>query len=166
MLNKANSEYILKVLNQIKDQICDIEEKILEQEIPVNNIFQGKKAIIGNYDTFSSNELKKILESFGMTVEIFKTGSEILEEIKNGYKCDVIFTNNVYQRGIQGPELLKELKQIQYFNSPVIIHTIDADRRTHFVDVLGFDEYIVKPIFASNSEKILEIKNILEKLLK
>lgn len=166
MLNKNTQMYILGILKQMKIQISDIEDKIMEKELVINPIFRNKKAVIGNYDVFSSNELRKILESFGMNVEIFKTGSEILEKIKNGYKCDVIFTNNVYMHGIQGPELLKELRQLENFNVPIIIHTIDKDRRFYYVDNLGFDEYIAKPIFTDDNEKILEIKTILEKFIK
>ncbi|MCI8487061.1 MAG: response regulator [Clostridia bacterium] len=166
MLNKDTKIYILGTLKHMKTQISDIEDKIMEEELVINPIFQNKKAIIGNYDSFSSNELRKILESFGMNVEIFKTGSEILEKIEKSYKCDVIFTNNVYRYGIQGPELLKELRQLQNFNTPIIIHTIDKDRRLYYVDNLGFDEYIAKPIFANDNEKILEVKTILEKFIK
>lgn len=125
---------------------------------------KGKTAIIGNYHSFCSKELKTILESFGMRVEIFKTGSEILEKIKNNYKCDVIFTNNVYQSGIQGPELLKELRKIEGFNTPVVIHTIDQNRRNYFVDYIGFDDYLEKPIFSNNKDKVLEIANIFSKI--
>lgn len=164
MQNK--SQYILHILKQIKRQISDIENTIMERELVINPIFQGEKAIIGNYDFFSSNELKKILESFGMDVEIFKTGAEILDFIKNGYKCNVIFTNNTYQRGIQGQELLKELRKIEGFNVPVIIHTIEKNQKHFFEDIVGFDAYIEKPIFSSDNEKILEVKSILEKLIK
>lgn len=166
MPNQEKNQYILNVLKQMKKQIADIEDKIMEPEMLKTSIFQNRKAIIGNYDSFHSNELKKILESFGMSVEIFKTGSEILEKIENGYNCDVIFTNNIYQYGISGPDLLKQLKQLPNFNTPIIIHTIDKNARFHYVDTLGFDEYIAKPIFSSDNEKILEVKVILEKFLK
>lgn len=166
MLNKSNDMYILHILNHIKEEIADIEARIKEEEIPVDAIFQDKKAIIGNYDSFHSNELRKILEGFGMNVEIFTTGTEILDKIKNGYKCDVIFTNNTYRNGIQGQELLSELKKLDGFHIPVIVHTIEKNQRFHFIDNIGFDEYIEKPIFTGNIEKIVEVKNILEKFLK
>ncbi len=127
---------------------------------------KGKTAIIGNYHSFCSNELKAILENFGMHVEVFKTGSEILEKIKNNYKCDVIFTNNVYQSGIQGPELLKELKNLEGFNIPVIIHTISQNERHYFVDYIGFDDYLEKPIFSNNRKKVIEVANIFNRIYK
>lgn len=166
MINKDKSKHILNVLKQIKEQIADIEDTIMEEEMVVNPIFQDKKAIIGNYDSFGSKELKKILESFGMSVEIFKTGSEILEKITEGYRCDVIFTNSTYQSGIQCEELLNKLRQLPNFNTPIIIHTIYANERIKFVDNIGFDEFIAKPIFSSDNEKILEVKTILEKFIK
>ena len=150
----------------MKNQIADIETKLMEQEMPITPIFSNKKAIIGNYDSFGSKELKKILESFGMIVEIFETGSEILEKISEGYCCDIIFTNSTYKRGIQCEELLNKLRQLPHFNIPIIIHTIYKNERIHFVDNIGFDEFIAKPIYSNDNEKILEIKNILERFLK
>jgi len=131
-----------------------------------NRFLKGKTAFIGNYHTFCSNELTTILKSFGMQVLVFKTGSEILEKIKNNCKCDIIFTNNVYQSGIQGPELLNELRQIEGFNIPVVIHTIDQNSRFYYVDCLGFDDYLEKPIFSNNINKVLEVANICNNVFK
>ena len=131
-----------------------------------NPIFQNKRAIIGNYDSFGSKELKRILENFGMNVEIFKTGSEILEKITKGYHCDVIFSNSTYFYGIQCKELLYKLRQLPNFNTPVIIHTIYKNMRFKYVDQIGFDEYIEKPILSSDNFKVLELKNVLEKFIK
>lgn len=163
-------------MDNLKEQFEILEKKVdklmLEKGIEIDNekisylpLFKDKKALVGNYDYFSSEQTKKILESFGMVVDVVKTSTALMDKIKSGEKYDVIFTNNIYQIGITGPELLKELKSIPGFNTPVVIHTIDRDKRDYYINTLGFDEYVAKPIIATDKNKTLEIKNILQKLL-
>lgn len=169
MLNKETSNDILKSLEHVRNELFIIESRIrqeLEMQYDVqqfNSIFKGKTAIIGNYDYASSEETKNILQLFGMDVEIVRTGIEILDKIKENQNYDVIFTNHIYQTGFNGEELLKQLRDIDGFNTPVIIHTIDKNMKYYYVDRLGFDEYIEKPIRFSDNDKILEFKEKLEK---
>ena len=94
-----------------------------------------------------------------MTVDIVRSSEDIIDKIKHGYKCDIIFTNNIYKKGPKGPEMLSKLRDIEGFNIPVVIHTISDNERYYFIDVCGFDEYVVKPL---SQEKI---KPILDKFL-
>lgn len=176
MIDKEEQKSWMKKLEQYDLELSKMEDKVnkfilksgfvMEDEKLVNDpIFTGKKVLIGNYDDYSSNQTRIILQSFGMDVEIVKSSLDIIDRIKNGYIYDIIFTNNIYQRGMFAPELLIELKKIEGFNTPVVIHTITEDSRSYFVDQLGFDEYIVKPIYASDPDKVDEIKKILKKLL-
>ena len=70
---------------------------------------------------------------------------------------DVIFTNNIYHSGT-GLQLLKELKEIDGFNTPIIIHTISEKPIQYFLN-LGFDGYLKKPI--KQEETIQVLKNLL-----
>ena len=72
------------------------------------------------------------------------------------YKYDIIFTNNIYQNGITGPELLQKLRKIDGFSSPVVIHTISTGKREYFIDTVGFDEYLEKPVQIPELEKVLK----------
>lgn len=58
--------------------------------------------------------------------------------------------------GFNGPELLENLRKLQNFNTPVVIHTISKGKRKYFVDELGFDEYIEKPIIYEELERVLK----------
>ena len=73
--------------------------------------FKGKKALIGDYFAPSYYNTKMVLDSLGFEMTIVKTYYDVIEKIKKGEKYDVIFTNNIYQIGGTGPQLLKELKE-------------------------------------------------------
>lgn len=159
-------EIYKKEIDRLKEQIQELEKeeteelksqpsKIWSDEMKYNGIYEGKKALIGNYDNFSADMTRKILRNFGLSVERVKTSTDLLEKAKiNHY--DIIFTNNIYQQGVDGPTLLKQLRELEGFNTPVVIHTISANQRYHFVDDLGFDEYIEKPIQIADIERVLK----------
>lgn len=159
-------EIYKKEIDRLKEQIQELEKKeteelksqpskIWSEEMKYNGIYEGKKALIGNYDNFSADMTRKILRNFGLSVERVKTSTDLLEKAKiNHY--DIIFTNNIYQQGVDGPTLLKQLRELEGFNTPVVIHTISANQRYHFVDDLGFDEYIEKPIQIADIERVLK----------
>ena len=128
---------------------------LYKQSIEYNGKFKGKKALIGNYDNFSSDQTRKMLMIFGISVDIATTSIELYDRIKNGYKYDIIFTNNIYQKGYTGPELLHRLKEINGFDTPVIIHTVSQNAREHFVNTIGFDDYLEKPIKYKDLERVL-----------
>ena len=121
-----------------------------------NGLFEGKKAIIGNYDNFIANETRKMLMLFGVSVDIVTSGNDIYDMIKNGKKYDIVFTNNIYQYGLDGPKLLQKLRALDNFNTPVVIHTVTHNRRDYFINELDFDEYIEKPIRYEDIERVLK----------
>lgn len=150
---KEEFEYTKRELERCKIQI-DVLEKEEENRIPKKkNLYKGKRVIVGDYDKFSSQNTKEVLNSFGIKVDIVRSGKDIIDRIKHGYKYDAIFTNNVY-KNFSGLETLNQLKEIENFHTPIIIHTITQNARHEFVDENGFDEYIEKPL---NIEKVTPI---------
>lgn len=161
-------EFSKRELDRCKEQIKIYEKKDEEikeitfnknKKIKVNPIYRGKRALVGDYIDSSSALTQKILKSFGMTVDVVRSSDDIIDKIEHGYKCDIIFTNNIYKKGPRGPEMLEKLRDIDGFNIPVVIHTISNNERNYFVNICGFDEYVVKPL---SQEKI---KPILDKFL-
>ena len=183
IIEKEKQKNFLKnEIKRLKKQTQILEEKefdyLIQNPLSINNesksyngLYKGKKALIGNYDSFSSKQTRNMLMLFGISVDIVTTGIDIFERIKNGevkaerlfliselhdgYQYDIIFTNNIYQIGYTGPELLHKLRALENFNTPVVIHTISRNARTHFIDDIGFDEYLEKPIKYSDLEKVL-----------
>lgn len=121
------------------------------------DVFKGKKALVGDYFPFSYSNTKIVLESLGMKVIIEETMNNVKARILNGEQYDVIFTNNIHRSGT-GSQLLKELKKIEGFSTPIIIHTISEEPIQHFLN-LGFDGCLKKPI--KQEETIQVLKNLL-----
>ena len=121
------------------------------------DVFKGKKALVGDYFPFSYSNTKIVLESLGMKVIIEETMNNVKARILNGEQYDVIFTNNIYRSGT-GSQLLIELKKIEGFSTPIIIHTISEEPIQHFLN-LGFDGCLKKPI--KQEETIQVLKNLL-----
>ena len=96
-----------------------------------------------------------VLNSLGFEMTIVKTYYDVIDKIKQGEKYDVIFTNNIYRIGGTGPQLLKELKEIEGFNTPVIIHTISEQPINYFLS-LGFNGYLKKPIRQDETIQVLQ----------
>lgn len=116
--------------------------------------FKGKRALIGDYFSFSYTNTKMVLESLGFEIDIEKTMYAVKQKaLQNNY--DVIFTNNIYQVGGTGPDLLKELRENKNFNTPIIIHTISDNVNNCFTN-LGFDGYLKKPIKQDETIQLLK----------
>lgn len=128
-------------------------------QIKKEPIYKGKRALIGDYLSISYINTESVLRSLGFSVDIVPKIKNIVDKIKYGEHYDIIFSNNFYHDG-SGQECLEQLKSLKDFNIPVVIHTVDKDKREFFVDQVGFDDYIVKPVSLEN------VKPILEKLLK
>lgn len=154
---KNEYEKMKDVLN-VNYEVNKIDDFEPLNKIKYNPIYKGKKALIGDYLTYSSNITKTVLESLGFEVTVAISSAEVIRRIKNNEKYDIIFSNNIYRDGT-GPECLSKLKEIEGFSTPVVIHTVTKNAKYHFVNELGFDAYIEKPV---TQDKILPI---LKKLL-
>ncbi len=165
---KDELNYTKNEIKRNKKQIALLENRELKTKTVTinskkrlkNNIYKGKRALVGDYQIDMLNHTVNVLKSFGILVDVVSSGNDIVEKIKHGYKCDIIFTNNYYEFGFSGLKTLRELKKLPGFNIPVVIHTVSSQKRAYFIDYCGFDEYVLKPL---NQDKI---KPILDKFLK
>ena len=163
----AKSGYNMKKLNDIIEQFCAKDIKKIDDKtydtpngiIKKLDVFKGRRALVGDYFNASFYNTQMVLDSLGFEIVREETANGMYQKIVDGDKFDVIFTNNIYQIGGTGPELLKKLKQLDCFNTPIIIHTISDQPEQYFLD-LGFDGCLKKPI---KQDKTIDILN---KLLK
>lgn len=172
LLDLKNKEFdnAKKELNELHDEIDrNVEQiKVYEKEIQEmqyfqihnntlkkENIYIGKKALVGDYNENTSYDMIKFLQSLGFNVDIVRTGNDIVQKIKNGYHYDIIFTNNIHKDGFNGENVLEELHKIVGFNTPVVIHTISQNKRSYFINECGFDEYLAKPVTLQKLKPVL-----------
>lgn len=52
--------------------------------------------------------------------------------------------------------MLKKIKESKKFSTPVIIHTVSKDKRDFFINTVGFNEYIVKPVTQDGVKEVLK----------
>lgn len=133
-------------------------EKVVRTDISsivkIKDKYKANKEInilIGDYDRMSVSNSVCVLESMGLNVKIAKSGIEIMERLNNGEKYDLIITNNIYDRGCDGPQLLYELRECN-IKIPIVVLTVSHNRRTEFLNE-GFNEYMTKLL---DQEKVIE----------
>ena len=148
-----------KDIVEINYEVTSADEFMPLNKLEYKPIYKGKKALIGDYLVYSYTITKSVLESLGFEVSVALSSDELIQKIKNNEKYDIIFTNNIYRDGT-GQKCLSILKTIKDFNTPIVIHTVTKNAKYHFVNELGFDAYIEKPV---TQAKLLPI---LEKLLR
>lgn len=119
------------------------------------DLFAGKKALVGDYSHLSYENTNMVLQSLGFEITNERYPDDIIDRIKQGEKYDIIFTNNVYEFGGSGLQLLKELQKIKNFNTPIIIHTISDNINNCFTN-FGFDGYLKKPIKQEDTIQVLK----------
>ena len=147
--------FYIREYNSLKNKIHSTTFSSKQEKV---KMFNGKTALIGDYFLPSCNNTKSILEDLGFDVDIAESSQYVVDKIKYGEKYDIIFSNNIYKDGT-GVECLKKLKSINGFSIPVVVHTVTKNNQNYFVNDIGFDAYIEKPI---TKDKIIPI---IEKLL-
>ena len=144
--------FYIEEYNTLKNKIIEENEESPKNK---NKKYSGKTALVGDNLKASYSNTKAILEDLGFTVDIAENSNYLVDKIKYGEKYDIIFSNNIYRDGT-GPECLKKLKKVKGFSTPVIVHTITKDARNHFINGVGFDDYIEKPVTKENLVPVLE----------
>jgi CheY-like chemotaxis protein len=153
---KEFGEYKEKPQLKIGDWEKEIR-KDMKSIVDVSNKYDSNmnlNILVGDYNKESVSNTTSVLESMGLNVTIAQSGVEILERINNNEHYDLIISNNIYDRGhCDGPQTLFKLRNIEKFNTPVIVLTVSDNQREKFVDYYGFDEYMTKLL---TQEKVIE----------
>lgn len=162
--NEDELEFAKREIERCRNQISIYEKKSIKKvteknktkKIIVKPIYKGMKALVGDYCEATSKNTKEVLNSFGFSVDIVKSGMDIVDRIANGYEYDIIITNNTYPNDESGTTVLRHLQNIENFNIPIIIHTYDRHNKEFFINYFGFDGYIEKPMTLETLKPILD----------
>ena len=120
----------------------------------------GKKILVVDDNKLNLKVATRLLKPYEVIVETLNGGTECIEYIKSGNKFDLILLDQMMP-GVNGVETLHALKEIDGFDTPVVVLTADAikGKKEEYLS-LGFNDYLSKPI---NTE---ELSNTLKKYLK
>lgn len=114
------------------------------------------KVLVADYYKASANITNKVLTSIGIDAEFVISGEDVIDKVKNN-NYDVIITNNILKGHLDGSLMLKYLKCIDGFQTPVIVLTTSKNYKNYFIAECGFDDYI---------EKLLDEKKAIRSLTK
>lgn len=116
------------------------------------------KILIGDYNPSSARNTCGVLMRMGFDVDVVETAEDVIEKVKTFMHYDLIISNNEYYGSIHKSEitgsyqLFDRLKEIEDFDTPVIVLTVSNDREK-FISY-GFNEHIQKVL---DEEKVIEV---------
>lgn len=125
-----------------------------EQVIDAN----GKKVLVVDDNLLNIKVAERLLAKYNVTIESVMSGQECLNKVNEG-KYDLILLDDMMPK-MTGGETFIKLKEIEGFNTPVVILTANAItgmREKYLSD--GFDDYLAKPI------EQLELNRVIKKYL-
>lgn len=137
-------------LNSLRENTYNVENNTINQLY----IFKGKKALIGDYSYASCYNTKCILLSLGFDVDSCTNIEDIIKTVKSGKKYDIILSNHLYRTG-KGEDLLHKLKNIENFNTPIILHSVTSNLESYALNV-GFDGFLSKPLKQKDTIDLLK----------
>ena len=135
-----------------------------DEKVITNNIidYSDKKILIVDDNKLNIKVAKRNIEDLNFKeIDECYNGLECLEKIKNGKKYDIILMD-IMMPIMDGEQVLKELKSIKDFDTPIIALTADAIAGSdEKYKNEGFVDYVSKPF---NKDTIkLKIDSIFEK---
>ena len=135
-----------------------------DEQVITNNIidYSDKKILIVDDNKLNIKVAKRNIEDLNFKeIDECYNGLECLEKIKNGKKYDIILMD-IMMPIMDGEQVLKELKNIKDFDTPIIALTADAIAGSdEKYKNEGFVDYVSKPF---NKDTIkLKIDSIFEK---
>lgn len=118
--------------------------------------FNGSKVLVVDDNELNLKVIDKILKKFEIHTVLVDSGFESIKLIKANNKFDLILMDDMMPN-MRGPEVLKVLKQIDGFNTPVIALTANAlaGMRENYIKE-GFNDYLSKPLEKEELTKILK----------
>lgn len=125
-----------------------VHEKSKEKIDNLHKYKPSKKVsvLLGDYYEQMAIISNSILESIGCKTTIVPSCEALIQEfMDNPDKYNVIITNNTYSNNGSGEEVLKAVKKIKK-DIKVIVLTVERNETKYFINVIGFDGYLEKPL--------------------
>lgn len=133
----------------------DDNENLLSKYL--DDLNDRKKVLVISQDKQIVDQMKKYFNKNNVTLYRYLYGRDALDRIRAGRKFDYIFIADTMDK-MNGIEVLKELKNISGFNTPVIVMLNESNSNLgkHYIEE-GFTNYLVTDNIESNLDEILKI---------
>lgn len=117
---------------------------------------KGKKILIVDDNKLNLKVTSRLLAPYELDITLLESGEECIELIKEQNNYDLILLDQMMP-GLNGIETMKKLKEIDNFNTPIVVLTADAmeGQKENYISA-GFDDYISKPIDKSELSRVLK----------
>ncbi len=144
-----------------KLSLTHVAPKTTITDSPVGIDFSNKKVLVVDDNNLNLKLAERLFLKYNCHIKTVKSGFECLDLITAGNKFDLIFLDDVMPKML-GSETLVRLKKTEGFNTPVVALTANAvsGMREKYL-LLGFDDYLAKPIERNELDVILK-KYLLE----
>lgn len=133
---------------------------LMSIEIPMKKQKEKKKiikALVVDDNKQIATMNQEVLKNIGVDSDIIFDPIECLKILENNMdEYDIVFTDN-QMPNMNGTSLIKELRNIEGFNLPVIIVTADDNQNNKFVNFYGFDGYVQKPLSIEKAKEIIDL---------
>ncbi len=155
----SGSEFIIRVDQKIlKGE--ELEAAKNKKPVQTEQIIDahGKKVLIVDDNLLNIKVAERLLAKYNVTIESVMSGQECLDKINTG-KYDLILLDDMMPK-MTGGETFIKLKEIEGFNTPVVVLTANAitGMREQYLSE-GFDDYLAKPM------EQLELNRVMKKYL-
>ena len=155
----SGSKFIIRVDQKILEGE-ELEKAKNKKPVQTEQIIDahGKKVLVVDDNLLNIKVAERLLAKYNVTIESVMSGQECLDKV-NTNKYDLILLDDMMPK-MTGGETFVKLKEIEGFNTPVVILTANAitGMREQYLSE-GFDDYLAKPI-----EK-LELNRVMKKYL-
>ena len=131
--------------------ILDQKMEIIENKevSKYENIFNNVKILAIDDSESGLKIIDKLLKDTNIEIDKAINGKDSLNKIKTN-KYDIILLDEELSQ-ISGTELIKKIKEIRNFNTPIILLTKDNSYEYNEEHLnLGFNDYILKPLKKDN----------------
>lgn len=146
------SEFTVALDQRISNVVLETEETVVETELDLS----GKKVLVVDDNKLNLKVAIKLLQPYKCLVETCESGFGCIDKITSGNKYDIILLDDMMPK-MRGSETLTRLKSDPKFNIPVIALTANAIQgmREQYL-LLGFDDYLAKPIEKTELFRVLK----------
>ena len=152
---KVTITFIQKIVEDNK-----VREMINNNKKAEEFSLKGKKILIVDDNKLNLKVTSRLLTPYELDITLLESGEECIDLIKEQNNFDLILMDQMMP-GIDGTSTMHKLKEINDFNTPIVVLTADAmeGQKEKYISS-GFNDYISKPIDKS------ELSRVLKKFLK